>query len=109
MSLAVIGAVAIGEWPEAAMVVFLFALAELIETLSMDHARNAIHGLMAMTPETAWVQLAGGEWHEVAAEAVSVGVTARVRPGERRYNTVQRDAFVRQGSGRANASLWTVL
>ena len=98
MSLAVIGAVAIGEWPEAAMVVFLFALAELIETLSMDHARNAIHGLMALTPETAWVQLAGGEWHEVAAEAVSVGVTARVRPGER----IPLDGIVTAGSSSVN-------
>ena len=41
MSLAVIGAVAIGQWPEAAMVVFLFAVGELIEGLSLDRARNA--------------------------------------------------------------------
>lgn len=97
MSLAVIGAVAIGEWPEAAMVIFLFALAELIETLSMDHARNAIHGLMAMTPDTAWVQLAG-EWHEVAADTVSVGVTVRVKPGER----IPLDGVVIGGSSSVN-------
>ncbi len=97
MSLAVVGAVAIGEWPEAAMVIFLFALAELIETLSMDHARNAIHGLMAMTPDTAWVQLAG-EWREVAAESVSVGVTVRVRPGER----IPLDGVVSAGSSSVN-------
>lgn len=97
MSLAVIGAVAIGQWPEAAVVIFLFALAELIETLSLDHARNAIHGLMAMTPDTAWVQLAG-EWHEVAADTVSVGVTAKVRPGER----IPLDGVVTAGSSSVN-------
>lgn len=98
MSLAVIGAAAIGQWPEAAVVIFLFALAEMIETLSLDHARNAIHGLMAMTPDTAWVQLAGGEWQEVAAESVSVGVTVRVRPGER----IPLDGVVTSGSSAVN-------
>jgi Cd2+/Zn2+-exporting ATPase len=83
MSIAVIGAVAIGEWPEAAVVIFLFALAELIETLSLERAKNAIRGLMAMTPETASVRLDSGEWREVAAADVKVGQTARVRPGER--------------------------
>ncbi|MDQ7774039.1 MAG: heavy metal translocating P-type ATPase [Elusimicrobiales bacterium] len=98
MSLAVAGAVAIGEWPEAAVVIFLFALAEMIETLSLDHARNAIHGLLAMTPDTAWVQLAGGEWQEVPAESVSVGVKARVRPGER----IPLDGVVTAGSSSVN-------
>ena len=98
MSLAVIGAVAIGQWPEAAVVIFLFALAELIETLSLDHARNAIHGLMAMTPDTAWVQLADGVWQEVAADTVSVGVTAKVRPGER----IPLDGVVTAGSSSVN-------
>jgi len=98
MSLAVLGAMAIGEWPEAAVVIFLFALAEMIETLSLDHARNAIHGLMALTPETAWVQLAGGEWHEVAADSVTVGLTVRVRPGER----IPLDGVVTAGSSSVN-------
>jgi Cd2+/Zn2+-exporting ATPase len=55
MMIAITGAVFIGEWPEAAMVVFLFALAELIEAYSLDRARNAIRNLMEMTPETAMV------------------------------------------------------
>ncbi len=62
MSIAVIGAAAIGEWPEAAIVIVLFALAELIEALSLDRARNAIKGLMAMSPERATVQAADGRW-----------------------------------------------
>lgn len=52
MAIAVTGAMAIGHWPEAAMVMFLFALAEVIEAKSLDRARNAIRGLMELTPAT---------------------------------------------------------
>ena len=44
MTIAVVGAILIGHWPEAAMVTFLFGLAEMIEGLSLDRARNAIRG-----------------------------------------------------------------
>jgi Cd2+/Zn2+-exporting ATPase len=44
MSIAVTGAMLIGHWPEAAMVMVLFALAEVIEAKSLDRARNAIRG-----------------------------------------------------------------
>ncbi len=98
MSIAVIGAIAIGEWPEAAVVIFLFALAELIETLSLERAKNAIRGLMAMTPETATVRLDSGEWREVAAAEVQVGQTARVRPGER----IPLDGVVTAGGSSVN-------
>lgn len=83
MSIAVTGAVLIGQWPEAAMVMFLFALAELIEILSLDRARNAIRGLLAMTPETAKLQQPDGAWREVEAKLVAVGALVRVGPGER--------------------------
>ncbi len=83
MSLAVIGAAAIGQWPEAAVVIVLFALAEMIEALSLDRARNAIKGLMAMTPELAVVQAPDGKWVEISAKDVAVGAVARVKPGER--------------------------
>jgi Cd2+/Zn2+-exporting ATPase len=82
MSFAVTGAMAIGEWPEAAMVMVLFALAELIETLSLDRARNAIRELMAMAPETATVHQPDGTWREMPASAVAVGSIVRVRQGE---------------------------
>ncbi len=82
MSIAVTGALLIGQWPEAAMVMFLFALAEVIEVLSLDRARNAIRGLLAMAPETASVQN-NGEWIEVPAKTVSIGQVVRIRPGER--------------------------
>ena len=83
MTLAVVGAVCIGQWPEAAMVTFLFGVAEMIEAFSLERARNAIRGLLEMAPETALVQDEGGAWNEVAATAVQVGQIVRVRPGER--------------------------
>ena len=61
MSIAVTGAVLIGQWPEAAMVMVLFTLAELIEAHSLDRARNAIGSLMQLTPDTATVQLASDQ------------------------------------------------
>jgi Cd2+/Zn2+-exporting ATPase len=83
MSLAVIGAAIIGQWPEAAMVIFLFAAAEMIEAMSLDRARNAIAGLMAMAPDLANVRGADGQWSAVPARRVMAGVVARVKPGER--------------------------
>jgi Cd2+/Zn2+-exporting ATPase len=83
MSLAVIGAAAIGQWPEAAVVIFLFAAAEMIEALSLDRARNAIRGLMAMAPGTAIVRSDGGDWRETATAAVALHAMVRVKPGAR--------------------------
>lgn len=83
MTIAVAGAMVIGQWPEAAMVTFLFGLAEMIEGYSLERARNAIRALMELTPETASVRDANGEWQEVAAASVPVGQIVRVRPGER--------------------------
>ncbi|QTT86324.1 heavy metal translocating P-type ATPase [Pseudomonas chlororaphis] len=83
MSIAVTGAVLIGQWPEAAMVMFLFTVAELIEARSLDRARNAISGLMQMTPEKVTVQQADGSWVEREAKSIELGALVRVRPGER--------------------------
>ena len=98
MSVAMIGAVAIGEWPEAAVVIFLFALAELIETLSLERARNAVRGLMAMAPETATVRLENGAWVERPAAQIQVGQTLRVKPGER----IPLDGVVTAGASAVN-------
>ncbi|EJL02604.1 cadmium-translocating P-type ATPase [Pseudomonas fluorescens Q2-87] len=83
MSIAVTGAVLIGQWPEAAMVMFLFTVAELIEAKSLDRARNAISGLMQMAPEQATVQQADGSWQLREVKAIALGARVRVRPGER--------------------------
>lgn len=83
MSIAVTGAILIGQWPEAAMVMFLFTVAELIEAKSLDRARNAISGLMQMTPEQATVLQADGRWLEQDVKMIELGARVRVRPGER--------------------------
>ena len=83
MSIAVTGAILIGQWPEAAMVMFLFTVAELIEAKSLDRARNAISGLMQMTPERATVRQADGSWVEQEVKTIELGAVVRVRPGER--------------------------
>ncbi|WP_297845925.1 heavy metal translocating P-type ATPase [Pseudomonas sp.] len=83
MSIAVTGAVLIGQWPEAAMVMFLFTVAELIEAKSLDRARNAIGGLMQMTPDTATVLNADGVWVEQPVKHVELGARVRIKPGER--------------------------
>lgn len=83
MSIAVTGAILIGQWPEAAMVMFLFTVAELIEARSLDRARNAISGLMQMTPEQATVLQADGDWREQEVKSVELGARVRVKPGER--------------------------
>lgn len=82
MSVAVVGAVAIGQWPEAAVVIWLFGLAELIEALSLERARHAIRALVALAPETARVRTSDGVADRPTAD-VPIGAVLVVRPGER--------------------------
>jgi Cd2+/Zn2+-exporting ATPase len=83
MSIAVTGALVLQQWPEAAMVMVLFTIAELIEAKSLDRARNAIQGLMQLAPDKATVRQADGSWREVEAKTVAVDAVVRVKPGER--------------------------
>ncbi len=98
MSIAVTGAMVIGHWPEAAMVMFLFALAEVIEAKSLDRARNAIRGLMDLAPETATVRQGDGSWMVMPAKAVPLGAVVRLRPGER----IALDGVVTSGRSTVN-------
>jgi Cd2+/Zn2+-exporting ATPase len=93
MTVAVSGAVAIGQWPEAAMVMALYAIAEAIEGRAVDRARNAIQGLLQLAPEVAAQRQADGRWASVPVASVVVGDTLRVRPGER----VPMDGVVTEG------------
>jgi Cd2+/Zn2+-exporting ATPase len=97
MTVAVLGAVAIGQWDEAATVVFLFALAQLLETYSLDRARQAVRGLLAVAPPEATVRRDGRELRLPVAEVVP-GETVIVRPGER----VPLDGIVRAGRSALN-------
>ncbi len=92
MAVAVIGAVALGEWTEGAMVVFLFAVAELVEARSLDRARSAISGLMKLTPDSASV-LRGLGWEQVPIAEIIPGEVIRIKPGDR----LPLDGKVRHG------------
>jgi Cd2+/Zn2+-exporting ATPase len=64
-------------------VMVLFTIAELIEAKSLDRARNAIKGLMQLTPEEATVKQPDGSWRAVDIKSVTPGSIVRVKPGER--------------------------
>ena len=83
MAVAVTGALLIGQWPEAAMVMALYALAEHLEARAVDRARGAIGGLLQMAPDTVEQRGADGTWQAVAAAEVPVGAVMRVKPGAR--------------------------
>ena len=82
MSVAVIGAMFLGEWSEAAMVVFLFALAQFLEAWSMIRAKKSIGNLIDERPVTARL-LNGDQTNNVAVETVQTGDLIAVKPGER--------------------------
>jgi Zn2+/Cd2+-exporting ATPase len=97
MVVAVAGAVLLGEWHEAASVVFLFALAQLLETRAMDRARGAIRALMDLAPADALVRRDGQELR-VAVDDVRLGDLVIVRPGEK----IPLDARVSAGESQVN-------
>jgi len=82
MTIAAGGALVIGEPEEAALVVFLFAVGELLEGVSAGKARDSIRALSKLVPKTARLEV-GGRTREVAAEKLQVGQVVQVRPGDR--------------------------
>ena len=98
MTVAVTGAFLIGQWPEAAMVMALYAIAELIEARAVDRARNAIKSLLDLTPDTADVRQSDGGWAKVAAAEVPLNAIVRVKPGER----IPLDGTVASGTSAVN-------
>jgi Cd2+/Zn2+-exporting ATPase len=102
MTIAVIGAVAIGEWFEAATVVFLFSLGEALEGYAMDRVRRSVRSLMALTPPVALVRRGTVET-ELPVVEVAVGETVIVRAGER----VALDGVVVRGASSIDQSSLT--
>jgi Cd2+/Zn2+-exporting ATPase len=98
MSFAVTGALLIGDFPEAAMVMVLFTLAEALEERSLGRARQAISGLVESAPETCTVRGPDGAFAETRASGVPAGSVVRVRPGER----LSLDGRVISGSSAVN-------
>ena len=84
MTIAIIGAAIIGEWEEAAIVVFLFAVSEALEAYSMNKARQSIRQLMDIAPVTAMKKVQHGDHvHEVEVETeqLKIGDIIIVKPG----------------------------
>jgi len=100
MTVAVTGAFLIGQWPEAAMVMALYAIAEAIEAKAVDRARNAIKSLMALTPENAEVQQSDGSWKRELVKDIQIDAKVRVKPGER----IPLDGIVTAGQSAVDQS-----
>lgn len=98
MSVAVTGAVLIGQFPEAAMVMVLFNVSEAIEAKALDRARNAIKDLLALAPDTATVLRDDGSWRAMDIREVAVGSRVRVKPGEK----IALDGLVLSGRSMVN-------
>ena len=83
MTIAAIGAVIIDASEEAAAVVFLFLVGELLEGVAAGKARDSIRSLSALVPRTALLVEAGGQTREVPAGELALGASVLVRPGDR--------------------------
>ncbi|MBK9240785.1 MAG: heavy metal translocating P-type ATPase [Acidobacteria bacterium] len=97
MTVAVIGAVAIGEWFEAATVSFLFGVSLALEAWSVGRARRAIEALMELAPPMARL-LTNGVPNEVSPDVVAVGSLLLVKPGEK----IPLDGLVVRGTSDVN-------
>ncbi|MGD9507777.1 MAG: heavy metal translocating P-type ATPase [Geminicoccaceae bacterium] len=93
MTIATLGALGIGEAAEAAIVVFLFAVGELLEGIAAGRAREGIKALIGLVPRTA-CRVAGAGIETVPVEALAVGDMVMVRPGDK----VPSDGIVREGT-----------
>lgn len=83
MSIASIGAFAIGEYPEAVAVMLLYCIGEAFQDKAVERARGNIASLMALRPDHANVVAGDGTVTTVAPDSVATGQTIEVRPGER--------------------------
>ncbi|NIY76211.1 heavy metal translocating P-type ATPase [Thalassospira sp. HF15] len=99
MSVAVIGAVAIGESLEAGMVVLLFAIGERLEGVAAGRARSGVKALMKLAPETAR-RVAGDGFETVSPGALAISDVIEVRPGER----VPADGVIKDGTAEIDNS-----
>ena len=93
MGLAILGAIGLGQWDEAATVAFLFGLSETLESLSLDRARRAIRKLLEIAPQTAERIEPDGSSRSVPAGEIRAGDRVLVRAGD----TIPVDGSVIKG------------
>ncbi|WP_318618158.1 heavy metal translocating P-type ATPase [Sporosarcina sp. YIM B06819] len=102
MTIAVIGAALIGEWGEGAVVVFLFAISEALESYSIDKARNSIRSLMDIAPNTATIRRGTNEF-EIDVEDIQIDDIMIIKPGQK----IAMDGEVVKGSSSINQAAIT--
>ncbi len=100
MTIAAVAAVAIGAEAEAAAVLLLFLIGELLERAAANRARAGIHSLTALMPKTARRESGDGRSEEILAERLAIGDTIQVRPGDR----IPADGIVLSGRGGVDES-----
>ncbi len=82
MTVATVGAFALGEYPEGAAVMIFFQIGELFESLAVERSRRSISSLMDLRPDSAWLWR-DGEAEEIDPDDIQPGDILLVRPGER--------------------------
>lgn len=102
MTVATVGALAIGEYPEAIAVMWLYQIGEFFQDYAVDRSRKNVQALMDVRPDTARIRTDEGE-KIVSPEEVAVGSVVVVNPGER----VPLDGIVAEGSGYVDTSALT--
>ena len=102
MSVAVIGALGIGQYQEGASVAFLYAISEMLEAWTMERARRSIRQLMDIAPKTAWVRRSDGEV-EVPVADIVVDDIMIIRPGEK----IAMDGKISKGESAINQAAIT--
>lgn len=102
MTVALIGAAAIGEWKEASMVAILFGVNEWLEGMGLNRARRSLKSLLQIVPKKATLLDASGE-RVVPADTLRPGDLVLVRPGEQ----IPSDGTVAHGSGTVDEAALT--
>jgi len=102
MSAAVLGAIIIGQWVEAGTVIVMFAIAQLLESLSLEKSKNAIRGLMELAPDTATV-IRDGREIVIPSGEISLSDRIIIKPGEK----IAVDGRVTSGNSSVNQAAIT--